>query len=375
MIIFRYITKEVLATMLVSTFILLIIFITNQSVQFLDRIAMGQLPATVLLKLIALQIPLLLGYLLPLSLYLGILLTYSRMHLESEMTVLSCCGVSRAKLIGIAFTIAVFVAAIVAWLMADVVPKAQGGVNYIFDKAAVTASVGRVIPARFMTFSSHHQPLVFYADHVQDHKSMQNVFLATRVGSQVAGQPSPKEWAIVYAKHAFEGKVPGQEGRFLIFENGYRYEGSPAKKDYQVLGFDRYGIRLTTGVMPHFNAVQYYSVAKLWSLIDTDKSAVAELQWRLAMPISTIIFALIAVPLCEIKPRYGKMTQLFPAMLIFLTYADLMFLARDWIRFGKISGLLGMWWIHGLALLLAILLILYRVGWRRICLFFKRQPT
>lgn len=369
--------------MLVSTFILLIIFITNQSVQFLNRIAMGQLPATVLIKLIGLQIPLLLGYMLPLGLYLGVLLTYSRMHLASEIAVLYSCGVSRAKLIGIALSLAVCVAVVVAWLMAVVVPKAQGGVNYIFDKAAVTASVGRVIPGRFMTFSSHHQPLVFYADKVRDHKSMQNVFLATRVGYQDTNQsksnlvkkPEPKEWAVIFAKHAYEGQVKGQPGRFLIFEKGYRYEGTPGEKKYQSLRFDRYGERISSGSLPHPNAVQYYSVAKLWHLMDTDKSAVAELQWRLAMPICTLLFALIAVPLSEIKPRYGKMTQLFPAMLIFLGYADLIFLARDWIRFGKISGALGMWWIHGLALLLGICLVLYRVGWRRIRMVFVRGAS
>ena len=74
--------------MLAATTILLVIFITNQSLQFLQRAAMGQLPATDILHAIALQIPLLLGYLLPLGLYLGVLLTLGRMHMESEMTVL-----------------------------------------------------------------------------------------------------------------------------------------------------------------------------------------------------------------------------------------------------------------------------------------------
>ena len=66
------------------------------------------------------------------------------------------------------------------------------------------------------------------------------------------------------------------------------------------------------------------------------------------------------------RPRYGKFTQLLPAILIYATYADLIFLTRAWIRLGRITPDLGMWWVHGFALLLAIILMLYRVGWYRI---------
>lgn len=358
--------------MLATTLLLLVIFVTNQSVQFLQRAAQGLLPATQVLQVIALQLPLLLGYLLPLGLYFGVLLTLGRLYLDSEMTVLSACGMSRAKLTRIVFIIAVCVAACVAWLMAEVVPKAQGDVNIIMNNALVTASVSQIIPGRFMIFGKKSgMPITFYATSVENHTILNNVFMARKI--KKLPDVSAEKWDVIVAKSAAEKKEGAKKGRFLVFNHGYRYSGVPGENEYRVMHFNQYAIRMTTNEPPHPNAVQYYSISKLRALYFHDPDAAAELQWRLAMPIATIIFALLAVPLSEVRPRYGKFTQLIPAVIIYVAYADLIFLSRAWIQSGRLSPEWGMWWVHGLALLLALLLMLYRVGWRRLMQPFLRK--
>jgi len=361
-IIFRYLSKEIINTLLAATLILLVIFMTNQSTVFLQRAAAGQLPTTVLLQLMILYIPLLLPYLLPLGLYLGILLTLSRMHAELEMTVLSACGVSRVKLMAMILMIAVVVASVVAWLMASVVPNAQGQINYIAGKTAVSASVAQVIPGQFMRFDQSGQQVVFYADHAEKHQVMNHVFMARKTRAE--SSQTSTGWDIIVADKAMEKKNYHHEGDFVIFDHGYRYTGTPGEKKYQVMQFDEYGIRLNPDKIPTYNAVQYYSFSKLWSLSPSHLDAAGELQWRLAMPISVLIFSLMAAPLSEVRPRFGKFTQLFPAILIYAVYADFIFLTRDWIQSGKLSPVWGMWWVHGAMLLLAMLLMWYRTHWR-----------
>ena len=366
MIVFRYLSKEIVGTLLVTTLVLMVLFVTNQSVQFLQRAASGQIPATALLHLIVLQVPLMLGYLLPLGLYLGVLLTFGRMYMESEMTVLFACGFSRAMLTGMVMVIALCVSLVVAWLMASVVPKAQGDINTVFSKAAVTASVSKVTPGRFMIFGKGDNQITFYAKSVKDHHAMRDVFLAKTIDTQSNSAKvsnERKQWGIIVADTANEKQLQDQAGHYLVFGEGARYVGVPGVKKYEDMKFDEYGVRLTVDQVPKFNAVQYYSISKLWSLYHRDKSAAAELQWRLAMPFSALLFALLAVPLGEVKPRYGKFTQLFPAMLIYVTYADLIFLTRAWMRSGKLSPVLGMWWVHGMILMLALGLIAVRSGW------------
>ena len=87
------------------------------------------------------------------------------------------------------------------------------------------------------------------------------------------------------------------------------------------------------------------------------------------MPISVILFTLLAFPLSEVKPRSGKFARLFPAILIYIGYADLMFLGRAWIQRGALDPALGLWWIHGLALVLGIVLNVQRIGWHRVFSF------
>lgn len=373
MIIFRYLAKEILITMLAATLILLALFITNQSLQFLQRAALGQLPATELLHAIALQVPLLVPYLLPLALYLGVLLTLSRMYLDSEMAVLSACGVSRAKITTMIFVIAFCVAIVVAWLMAVVVPRAQGDLNSIVNKSAVNASVQQVIPGRFMVFlKKTDTPIVFYAKRVENHAVLHDVFLAQK-SKDIDPISHQHKWNVIVAKTGLEKKISGQDGRYLIFNDGYRYSGVPGDQEYRVLKFKQYGEQLAVHAVPNIDIVQHYSFPELWSLSPKNVAAAAELQWRMAMPISVLVFALLAVPLSQISPRHGKFTQLLPAILIYMCYADFIFLARSWIRNGRLSPELGMWWVHGIALSLAIILMLYRMGWQRVRRVFTRN--
>lgn len=372
MIIFRYLTKEILTKSLATCLALIIIFVTNQSVQFLQRAASGQLPATELLQVIAYEIPLSLGYLLPLAFYLGVLLTFARLYLDSEMTVLSACGVSRAKLICMVMLLAVVVALFVAWLMGSIVPKAQGDINIILNDALVTASVQQVIPRRFMQFGkSGNRPIIFYASSVENHAMLHDVFMARQEVDKKEG--GSQKWDVIVAKTALEKEANAQGEKYLLFNHGYRYSGTPGEKNYHVMRFDQYAVRILTESTSHLNAAQYYSLSTLWALRNTNMTCNAELQWRMAMPISVLVFGLLALPLCEIRPRYGKFMQLFPALLLYVSYADLIFLCRAWIRAGKISPQVGMWWVHGIIVLIALLLMLYQLGWHRFCALFSRK--
>lgn len=356
MILFKYFTKEVINTLLATTIILMVLFITNQSLQFLNRAASGDIPATVLLKLIFLQVPLLLGYLLPLGLYLGVLLTLARFYLSSEMTIMHACGISRAQVTHMVLTIALAVALVVAGLTAFVVPKAQGDINQIIRQAEVSASLDKVIPGQFMSFGKDNN-IIFYAAHIQHHSLLKDVFFAKKL----AGKDD--KWSIVVAKSAVEKPMFKQQGQYLIFNDGYRYVGVPGQKAVDKMHFKRYGFLMDTQSVSEKNQVQYWSLQKLWESYHQNINAAAEFQWRLALPISTLIFALLAVPLGEIKPRFGKFTQLFPAILIYIIYADLLFLTRSWIKNASISVDLGMWWVH----LIPFCIALYLMGFKKIC--------
>lgn len=366
MIIFRYLCKELYSSLLAITLVLLIIFITNQFIHYLKDAASGQITMTAVMQIMSLQIPLLLGYLLPLGLYLSILISYGRLYVDHEMTVLSSCGMSRAQLMGMTTIIALAVMFIVAALMLWVEPMVQGYRTRILDEAITNASIQKIVPKRFQVLKNHQ---VLYADQVsREDQTLYHFFMA---------KPSLKDrqWDVTLSATAKEQDVKGLTGKFIVFRDGHRYIGAAGQKNFQQIDFKDYGVRLETSkahINDWPNNVPTYD---LWHLIDEEKNPQrlrklqAMLQWRMAMPISVILFTLLAFPLSEVKPRSGKFARLFPAILIYIGYADLMFLGRAWIQRGALDPALGLWWIHGLALVLGIVLNVQRIGWHRVFSF------
>ena len=54
MIIFRYLAKEVFVTLIALTSILVLIFLSNQLIQYLNRAASGSIPVVIIMKLMML---------------------------------------------------------------------------------------------------------------------------------------------------------------------------------------------------------------------------------------------------------------------------------------------------------------------------------
>lgn len=92
---------------------------------------------------------------------------------------------------------------------------------------------------------------------------------------------------------------------------------------------------------------------------------IAEFQWRLSIPLATIILALIAVPLSKSEPRAGRYGRLAIGLLVFIIYLNMMSAAKAWVEQSTISPALGIWWVHGCMLLFALGLLGVQNGYHR----------
>lgn len=100
MIIIRYLVRETLKSQLAILFILLLIFFCQKLVRILGAAVDGDIPTNLVLSLLGLGIPEMAQLILPLSLFLGLLMTLGKLYTESEITVMHACGLSKAVLIG-----------------------------------------------------------------------------------------------------------------------------------------------------------------------------------------------------------------------------------------------------------------------------------
>lgn len=351
-IIFRYISKEIYTTLFGIIMVLLIIFMSNQFVIFLHYAASGHITMSAVMQLMSIQVPFLLGYLMPLAMYLSILLVFARLYLDHEMTVMSACGVSPNNILIIMVSIGIVVALIVGGLIVWLQPYLDAQRIKILYGSIAQATVEKVMPKRFQTIGSD---LVFYADGVERGAlKMHNIFFAQR------NKPGPngvRPWDITIANSAQESFE--NSGHYIVFQNGYRYAGTPGQADYQIVQYQDYGMLITQTPPTHTGWPSNVSTWGLWPQRH-DPRVAAELHWRMAMPISALVLALLAFPLSKVNPRRGKFSQLIPAILLYILYANFLFLGKNWIHKGILSFAVGLWWLHGGMALIAVGLILYR---------------
>ncbi len=89
-----------------------------------------------------------------------------------------------------------------------------------------------------------------------------------------------------------------------------------------------------------------------------------ELAWRIGLPLSALVLALLAIPLSFVNPRAGRSLNLVLAILVYMIYNNVLSIAQAWISQQRISMPLGLWGVHA-----TMLLILAMLFFRRLTLF------
>ena len=361
MIISRYLTKEVFNTLLAVTFIILLIFLSNKLVRYLSYAAVGKVAPNIVLQLMGFEIPYLLALLLPLGLYLAILLAYGRLYADSELRVLHGCGLSVGRLIAITSMLALTITAIVVILTLWVNPWIATQKSKLIAYSLSTDNLlNNLMPGRFQVSPDGRR--VFYVERIsRNHKQANNIFIADQ--GKNPGPESYSSWTVVSAANGSHMKDHVTQDRFIVATDGYRYEGVPGQNDFKIIQFKKYAVRMpNTTMVSKRDEQEAISTAALWKNYQKPENA-SELQWRFSIPISALLLGLLAIPLSQVQPRHGRYSQLAPAILIYIVYMNMLFVARNWVEQKVLPISLGMWWVHGIVLVLVLAFVMIQSGW------------
>jgi len=356
MIIFRYLSREILLTFLAVTLVLLLIFLSNQFVHYLGTAAIGKLSSKVLLDLMLVEILHLLGLLMPLCFFLAILLAYGRLYADGEMGALIACGLNKFALMKITLIIAAIVTVVVGFLSLSFNPKILAYRNQLLAKEDAETLIGTLLPGRFQQLPGKYGRVFYVEKMSRDKKILENIFLA----EHPATDDKTSKQSVLFAQNGYQLRDPKTHHLFLVLKNGYRYLGTPGEKEYQIIRFESLGLRLDRS---NFQFVQLEQdsmpTLSLWNGKGDRNANLAEFSWRISLPISVILLSLLALSLSEVKPRQGRYAKLFPAVLIYTIYANLLFINRSWMTRGIISPEIGLWWTHGFIALITVILLYF----------------
>jgi lipopolysaccharide export system permease protein len=350
----RYIFREIASTWLGVTLVLLLILLTNQFARVLGDVAKGRLPKNAAFDVIGLSAVQYLTILVPIGLFLATMVALGRLYRDSELPAMMACRVGPSGIYRPLTWLMTPLVIGVAWLSIFGGPMAMTAVDRISSEARREADLASIEPGQFTIFGSDNA--VVYGNSVTPEGRMEDVFMERRV------EDGGIEVVIAELGEMVDSEDP--DVRLLVLHNGRRYEGVPGTTEFRVTEFAEHGIpyRLPSIEMttPRPRAMAFFDLMK-----SSDPEHIAEFQWRLGIPLSTIILAILAVPLSRSQPREGRYGRLAIGLLVFIIYLNMMSAAKAWIEQSTISPALGMWWVHGSMLLFGLMLLGYQNGYHR----------
>ena len=336
---------------------LLAILTSTQLIRLLKEAAGGRIAPEAVVSLLGFAALNFMPILLSLTLFVAVLLSLSRMYRDSEMVVWFSSGLPLTAWMRPVLRFAAPIVLAIAVLAAFLSPWANYSTAAYRQKLSARSELSQVSPGSFREVKKGQR--VFFVEALSDD--------ATQVGNVFVASFQDGRLGVVMSDKGHQEVVENGD-RFVVLEQGRRYEVEPGTPQFKIMAFERYKVRMEDGeVQPADRSPSRLPINEL--VLDSSPQARAELLWRIGMPVSALILALLAIPLSYVNPRAGRSANMLIAVLIYAIYSNLMSVSQAWVAQGKLSFWIGVWVVH--ALMLAPLVFLFyrrmvvNMPWRR----------
>lgn len=356
-IFFWSLVREFASTGLLVSSILLGIVVFTQLIRFLGESVSGALAVEGVLAMLGFSALNYLPVLLSISLFLSVLLTLTRCYRDSEMVVWFSSGIGLTRWIRPVLGYAIPVTLVIALMSMALSPWALSKADEYKRRLDSRDDVAAATPGAFR--ESKHADRVFFLEEVDsERRRVSNVF--------VRSVQNGREGTMV-AKEGYQETAPNGD-RFLVMLNGARYEGVPGQADFRIVEFERYAMRIEPAELrEEIPNLKSYST---WYLMQNPTSLnLGELEWRIGLPLSALILALLAIPLSYVNPRAGRSLNLIIAVTLYMFYNNMISVTNSWVGHGKIDAVVGLLSIHLLMFVVMLAMFYHRTSasaWRRL---------
>ena len=339
----KYLFREWFWTFLAAATVLMIVMVVLALGELLNDIAGGQMPSSLLWILIALKMPDAIGTILPLSVFIAIIWGSGRLYMDQEMAVMRASGfhwkMQLRPLFRLLLPLSLFLLVVGVYLAPLAASETQNRLEAAFQNAAewgLRAGTFHVLRGGEM---------VLYVESVgKDGRSLNHVFIQQR------GAQRQQVWS---AETGYYWLDPETGSRYLTLENGQIIEGGPAALDYRIMRFSRNDLRLPD-LRERVRSEPLEAKGSAALLFSREPAEAAEMQWRLSPALATIVLGLLAIPLAHSAPREGRGGRAVLGLFLYASYANVLTMCRSWLAGGVIPPLVGMWWVHLLLLIVAL---------------------
>ncbi|MGH8078061.1 MAG: LPS export ABC transporter permease LptF [Lysobacter sp.] len=329
----RYLIGEFAQATFATLLVLLIVSFGAVIADVLGDVASGRVPVGMMLPQLGLMLLRYLPLILPLALMLGMMMAVGRLYRDSEMPVLAAVGVGPRRLLTPVLWVALPVVAAVAACSLWLGPWAERVSKQMINEANRNLIVAGLEPGRFTGLADGG--VVFIGSMSSDGSRFRRVFIYRQSDDRLD----------VTTSDDGELAVDDKGQRFIVLNNGFEVEGPRAGGlDYNLMRYARNEVQLPSGGTKYDpNSPE---MLPTWALIgDARREAKAQLHNRIAPPLLTLAFALLAVPLARSTPRQARYGRMLMGFLTYLVGMELMLMGTKWLENGKLAPELGLWWL------------------------------
>src|SRR4051795_836516 len=211
------------------------IALTTRLIRLLGQAAGGQIPTDAVIAFLGFFALGTLPVLLSLTMFISVLLTLTRSWRDSEMVIWFGAGLSLTAWLKPVLLFALPQIAVIAALSLFISPWAAQMATQYSQRLETRDDVSRITPGVFGETSNKER--VFFVESVSgESNQVQNVF----VSSVQQGKGG------VSMSRSGRTETAANGDRFIVLEQGRRYEGSPGDEQYRVTEFERYAARIET---------------------------------------------------------------------------------------------------------------------------------
>ena len=345
---------------LLSTIGVLLIFfflvVSSRFVGYFEQASEGLIDPSLVFKVVFLRFPDFITLLLPLSFFLGVIITVSRLYSDREIFGYLAGGLSENDLVKYLFPQAMLFFLITLSLSIFLAPYTKELSKEILSLDTIQEQFESVRPKELFSFNENDGFI-----HVENKEN--NILDEVIIFIQNDDYSS-----LIIAENLVYEDLSSKTN--LDFKDGVLYQDIFNQKS----SFVSYFGELSVPINNSKNTISGLSLSKLFDF--SIKSSKSQTQWNLSIPLTIFVLLIYAVNFSKVEPRQGRFSVLVPSIFIYILYLSLLILARDSFDEGSIASQNYIWYVHLIFLLFAIFLLFrknFNISIRNFFIYFNNN--
>ncbi|ESS72843.1 lipopolysaccharide export system permease protein LptF [Methyloglobulus morosus KoM1] len=354
----KMIALDLLKTVFSVWTVIVVIIVSQKFIKILEKAVEGHISNDTILTVLGLKTIIVGITLLPAATFMALLMVLGRLYKDQEMSAIATAGGGAGTIYRAVFLLALPLSILTYGLSMYASPWAEARMQGVMNQDEQSSDIRGIAAGKFSEYS--RGDLVFYVENITSDNKMQSVFVQKRKNADLS---------IITAEQSHFEDLPG--GRYMVFENGEHTQGHPGDFNYTIEAFKAYAVKIEEKALS--NTLTPKAVASSQLSKSVEPRDITELQNRLSVPLTILLFAFLAVPLAKISPRGGIYGSMMLGFLIYFSHGNFSGITQSWVVKGTIPVWPGVFWVILAFILIGFMLLANWYGFQWVILSIKKR--